>query len=66
MEHLFEKIRKADVEVGDAVSPELADLLKGMLRKDAGQRIRLEHVMDHAWMRDCPSPPPPAGYNPGA
>ena len=62
LERLFEKIREADVDVGKAISPELADLLSGMLTKDPARRIGLEAAIKQPWMLGVPDPPPPAGF----
>lgn len=64
LEPLFAKIRGEEVQVGRAVSPELASLLKGMLRKDPSTRIGLRDALQHPWMEGVPEPPPPAGYKP--
>lgn len=64
LEKLFEKIRGTDLEVGNAISPELGDLLRGMLKKDPSQRIGLQAALEHTWMHGVPDPPPPAGFKP--
>ena len=66
LEKLFDKIKREEVDVGEAISPELASLLKGMLHKNPAQRIGLQAVLDHPWMRSVPDPPPPAGFDPNA
>lgn len=66
LEQLFGKIKTEEVDVGQAVSPELASLLKGMLRKDPTQRIGLQTVLEHPWMQGVSAPPPPAGFDPNA
>eukprot|EP00904_Undaria_pinnatifida_P007570 jgi/Undpi1/3943/HiC_scaffold_16.g07311.m1 len=66
LEKLFDKIKREEVDVGEAISPELASLLKGMLHKNPVQRIGLQAVLDHPWMRSVPDPPPPAGFDPNA
>lgn len=62
LEKLFEKIKGEELDVGRAVSPELASLLKGMLTKDPLQRVDLQAALEHSWMRDVSAPPPPAGF----
>lgn len=64
LEPLFAKIRGEELQVGRAVSPELASLLQGMLRKDPTKRIGLDAVHEHPWMRGVPDPAPPAGFRP--
>lgn len=62
LEPLFAKIREEEVQVGDALSPELAALLRGMLAKDPSKRIGLRAALDHPWMEGAPDRPPPAGF----
>lgn len=64
LEQLFEKIRGTDVDVGNAISPELGNLLKGMLKKEPSQRIDLQAALEDPWMHGVPDPPPPAGFKP--
>ncbi|CAN0034092.1 unnamed protein product [Ectocarpus sp. 12 AP-2014] len=64
LERVFEKIKGQEVDVGKAVSPDLASLLRGMLCKDPLQRIGLQAALEHPWMRGVPDPPPPAGFIP--
>lgn len=66
LEALFDKIKGEAIDVGQAISPELASLLKGMLHKNPVLRIGLQAVLDHPWMRSVPDPPPPAGFVPDA
>lgn len=64
LEPLFAKIRNEELQVGRAVSAELASLLRGMLRKNPAKRIRLRDALEHPWMHGVPDPPPPAGFKP--
>lgn len=66
LERIFEKIKRQEVDVGKAVSPELASLLQGMLCKDPLRRIGLQAALEHPWMRGVPDPPPPAGFVPSS
>lgn len=62
LEQLFEKIKVEKLDFGQVISPDLADLLKGLLEKDPARRMGLQAVLEHPWMRDVPDPPPPAGF----
>lgn len=64
LELVFEKIKGQELDVGRAVSPELASLLRGMLCKDPLRRVGLEAALEHPWMQGVPDPPPPAGFVP--
>lgn len=64
LEQLFAKIREEEVEVGRAVSAELASLLRGMLAKDPSRRIGLRAALEHPWMEGVPDRPKPAGFCP--
>lgn len=66
LEPLFAKIREEEVQVGSAVSPALASLVRGMLEKDPSQRIGLRATLEHPWMDGVPDPPAPAGFKPPA
>ena len=33
------------------MSPDFADLVRGMTKHDAGERLTLEQIKAHAWMR---------------
>ncbi|CAN0106667.1 unnamed protein product [Discosporangium mesarthrocarpum] len=61
-EPMFERIRAGGPELGDAISPELADLISRMLQGDPRRRLGLRGARAHAWLRDVPDPPPPAGF----
>lgn len=66
LERVFQKIREQELDVGQAVSPELASLLQGMLCKDPRARIGLQAALEHPWMQGVPDPPPPAGFVPSS
>ncbi|CAM9535179.1 unnamed protein product [Hapterophycus canaliculatus] len=66
LERVFEKIKEQELDVGQAVSPELASLLQGMLCKDPRGRVGLQAALEHPWMRGVPDPPPPAGFVPSS
>ncbi|CAM9820909.1 unnamed protein product [Phaeothamnion confervicola] len=53
MEPLFEAIRTQPVEVGDAVSDELAGLLLGLFHKNPARRLTLEQALEHPWLAEA-------------
>jgi serine/threonine protein kinase len=56
LEPLFEAIRTETPEFGEAISSELADLLKQLLDKDPATRITLKQCLQHAWLEGVPEP----------
>ncbi|KAG5180866.1 kinase-like domain-containing protein [Tribonema minus] len=59
-EPLYEAIRNDPVELGEALSADLLDLLARLLDKDPRSRITLQQCLSHAWLKDVPEPPVPA------
>lgn len=47
---LFENISKATYKIPCWIDPCLADLLKGILNKDPGQRLTIDQIRQHPWM----------------
>jgi len=50
LQSTYEKIVNDSPYIPDHLSPDLADLLRGLLCKDARQRLSLEAVANHAWV----------------
>jgi serine/threonine protein kinase len=56
LEPLFEAIRTETPDFGEAISTELADLLKQLLDKNPATRITLQQCLQHAWLEGVPEP----------
>lgn len=46
-------IIKANYTLADGISKEARDLLKALLEKDPLQRITIQGIFNHVWMRDA-------------
>lgn len=48
----YKRITKVDVKYPSHVSTEAKDLISRLLRKVPSQRLSLEEVMEHAWIKN--------------
>lgn len=53
MTELQKMIIKANYTLADGISKEARDLLKSLLEKDPAQRISVQGILNHVWMRDA-------------
>lgn len=51
---LYKKILNADYEMPDFVSPEVADLIRGVLTTDPEKRLTLDGIRQHVWYQQIP------------
>lgn len=56
----YRKICKVDLRIPDSVSPEAADLIRRLLRKNPAERLPLTQVRQHPWVVKYRPPPTPA------
>lgn len=58
LQETYDKIVNDPVEITDDMSPELADLLQGLLCKDPSERITLQAAAEHPWVAGADGPVP--------
>lgn len=58
LQETYDKIVNDPVEITDGMSPELADLLQGLLCKDPSERITLQAAAEHPWVAGADGPVP--------
>jgi len=53
----YRRICKVDLHIPDCVSPEAADLIRSLLRKNPNNRLPLTQVRTHPWILQYRAPP---------
>ena len=48
----YKRITKVDVKFPDHVSDDAKDLIRGLLKKVPSQRLSLNEVMEHKWIKN--------------